>query len=313
MSERRAELLLALTTVFWSGTFVFTKIALSSCDPLLFVVFRFLLATAVAVLLWWRHLASMSKTSLRDGSILGLLYGAGFYLQTWGLQYTTISKSAFITGMVVLFVPGADWLVRGVKVSRIHGIAVLFASVGLAMLTHPEANNINVGDVLTLGGSILWSFYISFLDKTSTRHQDLPYYSEHLVIAQFAMTVLSGSVVMAMRSAGVLQLSSDLAPGAWQWTNEIIVAILYTALLGSLASTYLQTKVQRFVAPVKAGIIFTLEPIFASAIAYFSHHERLSTLELSGAGLMIGSIIFADTAASWFHREARRVAKQRDE
>ncbi len=300
MTERKAEAILALTTVFWSGTFVFSKIALESCDALSFVILRFLVASGLAALLWHRRLLSMQRRTIVDGSILGALYGAGFYLQTGGLQYTTISKSAFITGMVVIFVPGADRLIRGTRMTRIHGIAVLGASVGLLLLTHPEAQQINVGDVMTLGGAILWSFYISFLDRASTRSQHVHSYTEHLVIVQFAMTVLLGMVVAMVLNAGgewSLQRAIDT-----NWTSWLIVSVAYTAVLGSLASTYLQTKVQRFVPPVKAGIIFTLEPIFASIIAYFTHHERLSIMELSGAALMIGAIIFADTASQWLKR-----------
>ncbi len=311
MTERKAEFLLALTTVFWSGTFVFTKYALDSCDPFVFVVLRLMIAVAVGVVLWYSSLRSLSKESVRDGAILGFLYGSGFLLQTWGLQYTSISKSAFITGMVVLFVPGADWLIRRVSVTRIHGIAVLFASVGLVMLTHPDAQAINKGDAMTLCGSLMWAFYISFLDKSSTRHKDVPHFSEHLVLAQFATTVVCGLLILSIRAA--FGVSSDTTPSIIpSWSTTLVIALLYTALLGSLASTYIQTKVQRYVPPVKAGIIFTLEPIFASAIAYFSHNERLSTLELSGAIIMIGSIIFADTASLWLRRSAGELRSNSD-
>ncbi len=303
MTERRAEYLLALTTIFWSGTFVFTKYALVDGDALSFVLLRFLIASIAAALLWWRAVSRIDLHSLRDGTILGLLFGAGFYLQTWGLQYTTISKSAFITGMVVLFVPAADWLVRGVRVSMIHGIAVVFAAIGLLLLTHPEMSNINQGDLLTLCSSVLWAFYISYLDKSSTRHQDRMHFSEQLVFVQFASTVVLGLFLWL----GVRALSGTfptaLAAMHWNWSSALVIALLYTAIFGSLASTYLQTKVQRFVPPVKAGIIFTLEPIFASAIAYFTHDERMTFQELCGASLMIASIIFADTAVSYLRRQ----------
>ncbi len=296
MSERRAELLLALTTVFWSGTFVFTKVALQECDPIFFVTVRFFLATLATAALWWRYCIRIDSRTFRDGMILGALYGAGFVVQTFGLQYTTISKSAFITGMVVVFIPGADWLVRRQRPRLMHLAAVALAGIGLLLLTHPEWDHLNEGDVLTIFGALFWSFYIAFLDKSSSRPTDIPKRTEQLVFVQFLTTLALGLFVHLLTSlihTSGLRPQND-APMRMELSSAVVIALLYTALFGSLASTTIQTKVQRFVAPVKAGIIFTLEPIFATVIAYFTHDERLSMLEICGAALMLGAVIFAD-------------------
>lgn len=301
VSERAAEWILVLTTLFWAGTFVFTKTALTTCDPFLFVGIRFVIAVLICVGLWSALFRHWNAEIARDGFLIGVCYGLGFVFQTWGLQYTTISKSAFITGMVVVFVPAVDWFVRGVGVTRVQLLTVIVATIGLVLLTNPDGGTANIGDAMTLVGSVMWAVCISYLDKSSNRLGEKPYYMPVLVFVQFAVTGAMGL------GAYALGISSGLAEGSGAattqaittinpltWSAPVIIALAYTAVFGSFASTTLQTKYQRYVSPVKAGVIFTLEPVIASFIAYFTHAERLGARELSGAGLMIGAVILGD-------------------
>ena len=297
--ERKAELYLILTTVFWAGTFVFTKNALLSCDPFLFVGIRFAFAVAIALMLWIGMFRNWSTRIARDGVVMGVCYGLGFVFQTWGLQYTTISKSAFITGMVVVFVPAVDRFIRKAKINTVQMLTVAIATIGLVLLTRPDAGAVNIGDAMTLAGSVMWAICISYLDKSSHARGDHPYYMPILVFVQFLVTSTIGFAFYEILSKPqhehaplIVSSVADYSPTTWSFT--VIIALLYTAIFGSFASTTLQTKYQRYVSPVKAGVIFTLEPVIASFIAYFTHGERLGSQELFGAALMIVAVILGD-------------------
>jgi drug/metabolite transporter (DMT)-like permease len=301
VSERTAEWILVLTTVFWAGTFVFTKTALQNCDPFLFVGIRFAIAVGICVILWPGMFRVWDAAIARDGALIGICYGLGFVFQTWGLQYTTISKSAFITGMVVVFVPAVDWFIRKVRVTGVQVLTVVVATVGLILLTNPDGGVLNIGDGMTLAGSLMWAICISYLDKSSNAMGSRPMYMPILVLVQFAVTCVLGLGAYGfVMSYG---LNSQLAEYALQgtttlnpttWSIAVIIALLYTSIFGSFASTTLQTRFQRFVSPVKAGVIFTLEPVIASFIAYFTHAERMGARQLSGAILMIGAVVLGD-------------------
>ncbi|MFM8439178.1 MAG: DMT family transporter [Candidatus Kapaibacterium sp.] len=299
--ERTAEWILVLTTVFWAGTFVFTKTALETCDPFLFVGIRFTLAVGICVVIWSAMFRRWDMDIARDGVLIGLCYGLGFIFQTWGLQFTTISKSAFITGMVVVFVPAVDWVIQRSRVTRVQAITVVIATIGLVLLTNPDGGDVNKGDAMTLAGSLMWAFCISYLDKSSNRYGDRPFYMPILVFVQFAVTSVLGLTAFLIGSgaaagAGVMAdmnaRVTTIEPSTWSY--PVMLALAYTAIFGSFASTTLQTRYQRYVSPVKAGVIFTLEPVIASFIAYFTHAERLGMQEFIGAVLMIGAVILGD-------------------
>ena len=108
---RKSELLLIFITVIWGGTFVSIKAALSYSSPLLLMGIRFLTAFLFFTLINRIHFFRISKTTFRNGVILGVLMFLGYGLQTIGLQYTSASRSGFITYFYALLTPFFQYLI----------------------------------------------------------------------------------------------------------------------------------------------------------------------------------------------------------
>ena len=100
-----AHLLLLATVMVWGATFVLIKDALNDATPLLFNLLRMTFAFIVLMAVNHRHLRSLSRRTVVSGAVVGLFLAAGYQFQTSGLARTTPAKSAFITGLVVVFVP----------------------------------------------------------------------------------------------------------------------------------------------------------------------------------------------------------------
>lgn len=98
----RADAAMAGNTVIWGSTFVLVQAALKNISPVLFLTIRFGIASvALALLFHGRARFRLTRGSLIAG---GCLF-AGYLFQTVGLQFTTASKSAFITGLAIPLVP----------------------------------------------------------------------------------------------------------------------------------------------------------------------------------------------------------------
>ena len=75
----------------------------------------------------------------------------------------------------------------------------------------------------------------------------------------------------------------------------MIIAILFNAIMASFLVSFIQISVQKHTTPVNAVLIFSLEPIFASIIAYFAIAEVLTINGYIGAGVMLLAIFVSDT------------------
>src|SRR6516162_4576967 len=142
----RAYLLMIFVVAIWGSTFVVVKGALSDATPAAFNLLRMTLAFALLGVLYHRSWHTIRRGDLAVGALVGLCLAAGYQFQTTGLVRTTPSKSAFITGLVVVLVPLFSSIpgLRPPDVRRPRWNAFLGATlafVGILLLTAPAAAN----------------------------------------------------------------------------------------------------------------------------------------------------------------------------
>jgi len=274
----RAELYLFLITFVWGSTFVVTKELLSSITPFVYIAVRFSAAALLFGLLSYRSLLAWNRSTVIKGGILGLLLFAGFALQTLGLQSTSASKSAFITGMLVVFTP--LWQValerRMPKPGSLLGVA--FVMVGLYFLTSPSGSGFALGDVLTLGCALLFGLYIVFLDMFGETES-----ASKLTMAQF--------VVAGLLSAGLAALTEPLRlalPAA------AVGELAYLVVFATIVALYVQTRYQKDSTPTRSAVIFSLEPVIAAVFAYFVANEILGLSGWTGAALIMTGLLVSE-------------------
>jgi drug/metabolite transporter (DMT)-like permease len=101
----RAYLLMLFVVAVWGSTFVLIKGALVDATPAAFNLVRMTLAFAVLTAAYHRYWRGIQRWQIGAGAVVGLCLAVGYQFQTTGLARTTPSKSAFITGLVVVLVP----------------------------------------------------------------------------------------------------------------------------------------------------------------------------------------------------------------
>ena len=281
--RRRAEFLLFLTTFVWASTFVTMKIAMMDVQPLLLTAVRFALACAIAFPIWYKDILALDSGALKKGLILGLLLSVGFIVQTFGLQKTTASKAAFITGMLVVFTPIAQVIIerRPPKLGNVVGI--LFVTVGLWFLTSPAGSAFNIGDGLTLVAAILFGVYIVYLDVFTKEHN----------VAQLFFLQLVSVLVVALVGAALFE---DLS---FHPTTGTLLLIVYLSIFATVISTFIQTKYQKETTPTRAALIFSIEPVIAAWLAYVVLDERIGFLGAVGGALIITGVLISEFSDSF--------------
>jgi drug/metabolite transporter (DMT)-like permease len=272
-AKSRAETVLFAATLIWGSTFAGVKLILGELPALQMVFWRMGFATLVVLVISGRRLFPIRPAALAKGAILGLLLFLGFAAQNIGLNYTTASKSAFITGMMVVVVPLLQFIVerRAPKVGNVIG--VLIVATGLWFLTSPEGSTFNVGDALTLTCAFMFAIYIVYLDVVS----------HELTAMQLTFLQCATNAVLAL--AGMLLFETV----TFAWSGRTVAILAYLTLFATVLTTYTQTRFQKDTTPTRAAVIFSIEPLIASVIAYFVLGERLgATGMLGGALIMLG-------------------------
>lgn len=265
-------LILVLVTLIWGTTFAIIKDALDTISVPLLLALRFSLA---ALLLGW---VRFDRRALGPAIILGLIGFAGFASQTIGLDLTSASKAAFVTGLSVILTPLLSSLWLRSRVAPRAYLAALVALAGLALMSLTGAGEINAGDLWLLGTALSYAFYIVYLGNVAAR---LPVLSlagpQHWPMAALAW-------LWAWPEVGQLAAVPAATYGA----------IVYLAVFATALVAVLQTYAQRVVPATLAALIFLLEPVFAAVFAFFLLGERLGVLGWTGAALVVAAMVISE-------------------
>jgi drug/metabolite transporter (DMT)-like permease len=284
-----AHLLLLAVVLVWGATFSLVKSALVETTPLVFNVIRMTLAFAVLAAVNWPAMRGLKASDLKLGAAAGVFLALGYQFQTLGLNHTTASKAAFITGLVVVIVPLLSALpgvaLPGTLKPTIDTYAgALLAFVGLVLLTTPAGSGaglfsgIGVGEWLCLGCAVAFAAHLLMLARAAPR-----------VSARRLGTLQIGFAALVMLVT--LPLGGRMH---FHGTAMVWIALGVTAVLATAAAFTIQSWAQQHMPASHAALIFTLEPVFAWLTSLLFFGERLGGRALLGAGFILGGIILAE-------------------
>ncbi|MCX7721308.1 MAG: DMT family transporter [Dictyoglomus thermophilum] len=277
--ELKGLLILTLITFVWGSTFSFTKITLEVFTPFFLLFLRFLLGAFVLFLFL---ILKKQRISINfSGVILGIINFSAIAFQTFGLRYTTATKTAFITGLSVLLVPFFEKIIFKSKIYWNLWLAVFAGFIGLIFLTtdFSSISTINWGDFLVLVCAVLYAIQIVYISYVVERREifDLAF-SEILFTAVFSLLFF---LIFEPRN---LPLNFILK-------NSL--SVIYLGIVATAFTLTLQLVGQKYVSPTKSALIYNLEPVFATLFAFLLLSERLNFQQIMGASLILISLFIS--------------------
>ena len=274
------DLSLVGIALIWGATFVLVKQALADVSTLLFLTLRFLAATAALAFVFRKQFASVECwPSLRAGMLAGVFLFGGYVLQTFGLKYTSASKTGFITGLYIPLVPLVSALLYK-KIPQwveLAGVGTAFA--GLALMTvERDILDIGRGDLLVAGCAVAYAFHI-------------------VILGRFAGSLNAGLLAVGQIATAAVLSSATFwwaEPVALKWSTSVWIALAVTSLLATALAFSVQTWAQRWSSATRTALIFSMEPVFAWATSYLVAGELLSRRGVAGAVLILAGILLVE-------------------
>lgn len=254
------------------------------------------LAAAVLLALYWHHLPTLPRSGWAVGILAGLFLAAGYQCQTAGLQSISPSRSAFLTGMVVIFVPFLSLSPR----LRVPGagrpplaafLGAALGFLGLALLALPAAApwafasflSVGPGELLTIACALAFALHLL----------TLAHGAQHVAFQPLAVVqIATAALVMA------LTLPVFEPHPYFHLRAAFLAAWLIAALLATAAAFSIQSWAQRFLPASHTALILALEPVFAAATSFLFLGERLHGRALLGAALVLTAIAVSELLPS---------------
>ena len=265
--------MLLLANFFWGLSFPLIKAIILTHQQLLpasstwfitayTVAPRFFLGTLILLFLLRKQLGSFTRPEIRQGLLIGVAAGIGMLFQNDGLQFTSASVSAFLTQFYAIMIP----IYVAVRLRRWPTAVVWWSSAlvlaGVAILGRFDfrALQLGRGEIETLISSVFFMMQILLLEnKTYAANRPLP-----MTLVMFAtQAVLFGAMALGTAPSPV----DVLVP--WTSAPWLAFTVLLTVFC-TMGSYIIMNKWQPKITATEAGLIYCVEPVFASLMALFS-------------------------------------------
>jgi drug/metabolite transporter (DMT)-like permease len=275
----------------WGATFVLTQTAVSAYPVFSFLAWRFLIATLTFGLLFARPLtracAALDRSTITIAIVAGILLSLGYIFQTYGLipgeaGGTTPARTAFITGLFVIWVPLGQFLLSRKPLARGVVVGIVLALTGLWFLSGLALKSTGFmwvrGDTMVLLCSLAYAAHILVLGRLDDSHETVL-----LVFVQLAVVMLVCAVMAVLRS-NTLGIPSD---------PTVRYAIVICGVFASAYAFAIQTWAQQIMAPARVALILVMEPAFGGLFGWIAQ-GFVQVHELIGALFMMSAFFLAE-------------------
>ena len=277
-------LALLFATVIWGSAFIAQSVGMDHIGPMTFQASRCGLGALFLIPIIFlfekdkkRHFKNWADAKLwKTGFFCGTALFVAAGLQQVGLVYTSAGKAGFITALYIVLVPILGlFLKRKPPVSA--WISVVVAVAGLYLLSCVGASEINLGDILMLGGALGFAVQITLVDELAGDLDGL----RLNCIQAFVCSVFSAVVMFLTETPTFSGIVSAAIP------------IGYAGICSMGIAYSLQIIGQKHLEPTPASLIMSLESVFAALCGWLLLHERMSPAELCGCALVFCAVIIS--------------------
>jgi drug/metabolite transporter (DMT)-like permease len=287
-----AEAALIGAALLYGITFPLVHDALDDITPFAYLLGRFGIATLLLMPLAipaLRQRGPNRRMLVRAGLTAGVILFGGYVTQTIGLQYTSPSTSAFITGLYVIITPVIESAISRRLPRAPVMVGIVVALIGLYLLTGADVH-FGRGEAFTLACAVLFAFHIVYIGA----------YANLLPPTQFTALQIGAVAFLSIAPTGV--------QGVGTLSALAIFAVIFTGVACSALALPLQLWGQRRIPATRAALILLAEPVFAG-IAGYANGERLGAARLTGAVVILAGILISEF---WPRRPLPTPAPDRD-
>lgn len=275
--------LLFLTAMIWGFAFVAQVRGISHIGSFTMNGTRFtlgVLSLLPVVLIFERGRVDRAERirTVRASIFAGLALFTASTLQQFGIAHTgSAGVAGFITGLYIVFVPIAGFLLFRHKTGARVWIGAVCAVIGLFLLCFKpgEGFSFGIGELLLLIGAFFWTAHILIIDRLAKDIRPL-----HFSLGQFTVCAVLGLITMFLFEEPAF---GEILQARW--------SILYCGVLSVGVAYTLQVIGQRRADPTYATIVLSMESAFSALGGVIFGIDRISWIGYLGCLLIFAGII----------------------
>lgn len=278
--------MLAITVVFWAGSFSAAKVAVEHLPPFVAAFARFAGASLILMPLALVSAGGKAVPQKKNWPLLAVLGLTGVFAYNIffmiGLRYTTASNAALIVGTNPAVTAALSVLLLKERLASRQALGILVSLTGVAIVITGGSvrsvveSGVNLGDLLLVGAMLSWVAYTIVGKKVLEDMSPLVSNAWSCSIGALFFLPLAAYQARAVDFASVPM-------AAW-------AGIAYLAVFASAIGFVWWYRGVREIGAARASVFINLNPVFGSLIGWLTLGEQLTPARLAGMAFVVTGV-----------------------
>ena len=268
----------------WGTTWIFIKIGLEDLPPIAFASARFLLASAILLVVIMTRRIPLPNTSSEWKLIAftGVLqFSINYSIVFWSEQYITSGLAAVLQAMITVFGLVLAWFfLPNEKISAQKIVAIILGIIGVAVIFIDQLRVENLMAFIACVAIVVGAYaaaQASILVKAKAG-------------GIHPAALVFGQMICGLPLIVVYSLLREGNPLTYHWSWRAVISVLYLTILGTIAAFWLYYWLLSKIESTKAMMISLVTPLVAVVVGAIVLGEWLPPQTFFGGVLIIASI-----------------------
>ena len=266
--------------IFWSVSFIWTRVAIQSFHPVTLITLRLLLASFLLYIVSksFGKFQRLRKKDIKWFVMLAFFEPFMYYIgETYGLTMVESTLASVIVSTIPLFAPVLAYFLLKEKIGWANIMGIIVSLVGVFFVIYEPASGFTANP-WGVGLMFLAVFsaicYTTTLRKISTHYSTLNviFYQSAIGLGFFIPTFL----VVDLPTIGTLQVS-----------QQAFGALLMLSVFASVIAFVLFAGVVREIGVARTNVFVNLIPVFTALFAWFFMGDEVTWLKWIGIAVVV--------------------------
>ena len=268
---------LVLVTMSWGMSNILMTFCLEEMGEMTLNAYRFLGAFILIGAVMFKRIRHVNRETIKASLVLSVLIFVVYALNTYGIQYTSVSNAGFLIALSVLFTPIVSIFIKKKIPEKKLFIIALACTVGIGLMTLDSHLRMAFGDILCLLCALVCGFYLVF-NEIFVKREEVDAFQTGVYELGFA------GVWFAILAFIMEKPVIPHSPTTWG-------CLLFLTLFSTGFAFIAQSIAQQYTDASRVGVIYTMEPVFSRIGARLILHEMLIPRAIIGELILIVSMI----------------------
>lgn len=269
------DAMLIFVALLWGANYIALKWAMAGLSPFVVIAFRFVIACPI---LWsitrrWHRGERLAERDWPLMLLASVIFGLVQIGYINGLNLTTVTNGALISAIMPIFVAVLAPFAGAESLGRRGWIGIFLSFAGIVLVIgQPESGTLR-GDLATLLSACGWGIYMLMLRPLLER-------SSSSLVTAYSLA-LSGVLPILVALPYIVQAD-------WLHTTfQMWFGIFFSGAIAFGVGNVLWNRGMGAIGPSRTVIYTSLVPVIAAAASWLLLDERLSVVQLVGAGFTL--------------------------